>query len=98
MLDVSIAAILETKDRRIILVNGHIINVYRHTTSNPDKNKLGGAGTGSSLFVSRRDFIVISRAVRERCNFYRRNNKIYCSLIPGCSPLEISHATKIDGR
>ena len=36
ILDVSIA-ILETKDRRIILVNGHIINVYRHTTSNPDK-------------------------------------------------------------
>ena len=36
-MDVSIAAILETKDRRIILVNGHIINVYRHTTSNTDK-------------------------------------------------------------
>ena len=36
ILDVSIA-ILETKDLRIILVNGHIINVYHHTTSNPDK-------------------------------------------------------------
>ena len=36
-MDVSVAAILETKDRRIILVNGHIINVYHHTTSNPDK-------------------------------------------------------------
>src|SRR2546430_129828 len=35
--DVSIVAILETKDRRIILVNGHIINVYRHTTSNQIK-------------------------------------------------------------
>ena len=36
ILDVSIG-VLEIKDRRIILVNGRIINVYRHTTSNPDK-------------------------------------------------------------
>src|SRR3954466_64085 len=31
----------ETMDRRIILVNGHKKLVYRHTTTNPDYNKVG---------------------------------------------------------
>ena len=69
ILDVSIAAILETKDRRIILVNGHIINVYRHTTSNPDKINWEELEPVLPCLSAEVEFIVISRAVRERCNF-----------------------------
>ena len=69
ILDVSIAAILETKDRRIILVNGHIINVYRHTTSDPDKINWEELGPVLLCLSAEVEFTVISRVVRERCNF-----------------------------
>ena len=68
ILDVSIAAILETKDRRIILVNGHIINVYRHTTSNPDKINWEELEPVLPCLSAEVEFIVISRVARERCN------------------------------
>src|SRR4051812_45820193 len=70
MLDVSIAAILETKDRRIILVNGHIINVYRYTTSNPDKINWEELEPVLPCLSAEVEFIVISRVVRERCNSF----------------------------
>ena len=69
ILGVSIAAILETKDRRIILVNGHIINVYRHTTSNPDKINWEELEPVLPCLSAEVEFIVVSRVVRERCNF-----------------------------
>ena len=69
ILNVSIAAILETKDRRIILVNGHIINVYRHMTSNPDKINWEEPDPVLPCLSDKVEFIVISRVVRERCNF-----------------------------
>ena len=68
-LDVSIAAILETKDWRIILVNGHIINVYRHTTSNPDKINWEELGPVLPCLSAEVEFTIISRVVREHCNF-----------------------------
>ena len=68
-LDVSIAAILETKDRRIILVNGHIINVYRHTTSNPDKINWEELEPVLPCLSAEVEIIVTPRDVRERCNF-----------------------------
>ena len=69
ILDVSISAIRETKDRRIILVNEHIINVYRHTTSNPDKINWEELELVLPCLSVEVEFIVISRAVREHCNF-----------------------------
>ena len=72
ILDVSITAILETKDRRIILVNGHIINVYRHTTTNPDKINWEELKLVLLCLSAAEIFILISRAVRERCNFYKK--------------------------
>ena len=68
ILDISIAAILETKDRRIILVNGHIINVYRHTISNPDKINCEELEPVLPCLSAEVEFIVISRVARERCN------------------------------
>ena len=65
-LNVAIAAILETKDQRIILVNRQIINVYRHTTSNPDKINWEAVLPCLSAEV---EIIVTPRDVSERCNF-----------------------------
>ena len=67
ILDISIAAILETKDRRIILVNGHIINVYRHTTSNPDKINWEELEPVLPCLSAKVEIIVTPRDVRERC-------------------------------
>ena len=69
ILDVSNATILEIKDRRIILVKEHIINVYRHTTSNPDKINWEELEPVLLCLSAKVEFIVISRVVRERCNF-----------------------------
>ena len=69
ILNVSIAEILETKDRRIILVNGHIINVYRHTTLNPDKINWEELGPFLPYLSAEVEIIVTSRDMRERCNF-----------------------------
>ena len=69
VLDVSIAAILETKDRRIILFNGHIINVYRHTTSNPDKINWEELEPVLPCLSAEVEIIVTPRDVRERYNF-----------------------------
>ena len=69
ILDVSIAVILETKDRRIILVNGQIINVYRHTTSNPDKINWVELEPVLPCLSAEVEIIVTPRDVRERCNF-----------------------------
>ena len=52
-----------------ILVNGHIINVYRHTTSNPDKINWEELKPVLPYLSAEVEFIVISRVVRERCNF-----------------------------
>ena len=71
ILDVSIA-LLETKNHRIILVNGHIINVYRHTTSNPDKINWEELKPVLPCLSAKVEYIVILRAVRERCNFHKK--------------------------
>src|SRR4051812_42866710 len=61
---------LDTRNHcRIILVNGQIINVYRHTTSNPDKINWEELEPVLPCLPVEVEFIVISRVVRERCNF-----------------------------
>ena len=61
--------LLETKDRRIILVNGHIINIYRYTTSNPNKISWEELEPVLPYLSAEVELIIILRAVRERCNF-----------------------------
>src|SRR4051812_2724088 len=70
----------------IILVNGHIINVYRHTTSNPDKINWEELKPVLSCLSAEVEFIVAPRDVRERCNFcIKRSNKSYSPFSPRCA-------------
>src|SRR3954465_8665855 len=67
----------------IILVNGHIINVYRHTTSNPDKINWEELEPVLPCLSAEVEFIVTPRDVKERCNL-REIIKVTPRFSPRC--------------